>query len=95
MSGQVDETIKEKRNQDLLAVVDKSARRKADALVGQRVEILCEGPSRTNPDRLMGRSRANKIVIFEGNTRHIGEIFDVNVTRSSGFSLYGDPAVLA
>jgi tRNA-2-methylthio-N6-dimethylallyladenosine synthase len=58
------------------------------------VEILCEGPSRTNAARLMGRTRTNKIVIFEGSERHIGEIFDVQIARSSGFSLYGDPAIL-
>ena len=36
----------------------------------------------------------NKIVIIEGSARHIGEVFDVQIERSSGFSLYGDPAVL-
>ncbi|MDP9291097.1 MAG: tRNA (N6-isopentenyl adenosine(37)-C2)-methylthiotransferase MiaB, partial [Verrucomicrobiota bacterium] len=94
MPGQLDESVKEFRNQDLLAVVDESAKRKCEPLVGTRVEILCEGPSRTNPDRLMGRTRTNKIVIFEGGERHVGEIFDVYITRSTGFSLYGDPAIL-
>ncbi len=94
MAGQVAEPVKEARNQDLLAVVDESAKRKTAELVGRNVEILCEGPSKSNPDRLMGRTRTNKIVIFEGGGRHIGQIFDVHVTRSSGFSLYGDPAIL-
>jgi tRNA-2-methylthio-N6-dimethylallyladenosine synthase len=42
----------------------------------------------------MGRSPGNKIVLFEGSRRHIGEVFDVQITRSTGFTLYGDPAVL-
>ena len=42
----------------------------------------------------MGRSPGNKIVIFEGGERHVGEVFDVRIERSSGFSLYGNPAVL-
>ncbi len=94
MDDQIPESVREARNQDLLRVVDDLAHRKADALVGQRVEILCEGPSKNNPDRLTGRTPGNKIVILEGGERHIGQIFEVLVTRSSGFSLYGDPAVL-
>ena len=48
MAEQVPETVKEERNQDLLRVVDALAEAKGEALVGQRVEILCEGPSKTN-----------------------------------------------
>ncbi|MDR3405556.1 MAG: tRNA (N6-isopentenyl adenosine(37)-C2)-methylthiotransferase MiaB [Chthoniobacter sp.] len=94
MGEQVPESVKEERNQDLLRVIDASAIAKGEALVGRNVEILCEGPSRTNKETLTGRTPGNKIVIFEGSERHIGEIFEVAVTRSSGFSLYGDPAVL-
>jgi tRNA-2-methylthio-N6-dimethylallyladenosine synthase len=94
LADQVPEPVKEGRNQDLLRVIDESAKAKGEALVGRRVEILCEGPSKTNEARLMGRSPGNKIVIFDGGERHIGAIFDVRITRSSGFSLYGDPAVL-
>ena len=94
LPGQVEESVKEARNQDLLTVVNDIARAKNAALVGQTVEVLCEGPSKTNADRLMGRTRGNKIVIFEGGSRHIGQIFEVKVTRATGFSLYGDPAIL-
>jgi tRNA-2-methylthio-N6-dimethylallyladenosine synthase len=94
MGEQVPESVKEERNQDLLRVVDDLARAKSEALVGKRVSILCEGRSKTNPDRLMGRSPGNKIVIFEGGERHLGEVFEVSISRSSGFSLYGDPALL-
>ena len=39
----------------------------------------------------MVRTRTNKIVVFEGNKKLIGEIFEVQVQRSNGFSLYGTP----
>jgi tRNA-2-methylthio-N6-dimethylallyladenosine synthase len=94
MGDQLPETVKEERNQDLLGVVNESALRRNEALVGQRLEILCEGPSKSNEQRLMGRSGGNKIVIFEGSERHIGEVFDVHIERTTGFSLYGNPAVL-
>jgi tRNA-2-methylthio-N6-dimethylallyladenosine synthase len=91
MPGQIDEHIKEERNQDLLRVVNESNRRKLERLVGTDVEILCEGPSKTNPARLMGRTRTNKIVVFEGNEELIGEIVHVQVQQANGFSLYGTP----
>jgi tRNA-2-methylthio-N6-dimethylallyladenosine synthase len=94
MDGQLSEEIKNIRNKDLLDVVNHHVQVKLDALVGQRVEILCEGSSRNNPSRLSGRTRTNKIVVFEGGDRHVGQIFDVNIVRSSSSTLYGDPAVL-
>ena len=91
MPDQIDERIKEQRNQDLLRVVNESTRRSGERLVGRAVEVLCEGPSKTNPTRLAGRTRTNKIVVFEGGEKLIGEIVDVQVQRTNGFSLYGSP----
>ncbi len=91
MPDQIDEHIKEQRNQDLLRVVNESTRRSGERLVGRAVEVLCEGPSKTNPTRLAGRTRTNKIVVFEGGEKLIGEIVDVQVQRTNGFSLYGSP----
>jgi tRNA-2-methylthio-N6-dimethylallyladenosine synthase len=94
LPGQIEEPVKEARNQDLLGLVNELARARNEAVVGSTQEILCEGPSKTNADRLMGRTRTNKIVIFEGAPRHLGRLFDVRITRATGFSLYGDPAIL-
>jgi tRNA-2-methylthio-N6-dimethylallyladenosine synthase len=90
---QIDERLKEERNQDLLAVVDACAQRINARLVGRDVEVLCEGPSRTNKSRLMGRTRTNKIVVFEGEPERAREIFDIHVEEATGFSLYGTPAM--
>jgi len=91
MADQVDENIKERRNHDLLEVVNESARRINERVVGRTLEVLCEGPSRTNRSRLMGRTRTNKIVLFEGSEKFVGAIVDVRVERATGFSLYGTP----
>ena len=91
MTDQIDETVKEARNQDLLGIVNASTRRANEKLVGTRVEVLCEGSSKTNAARLMGRTRTNKIVVFEAARDRIGEIFDVAIERANGFSLYGRP----
>ena len=94
LGEQLSESVKEARNQELLGVINKIARGKNEALVGKTVQILCEGPSKTNAERLTGRTPQNKIVVFEGGPRHIGEIFELRITRTTGFTLYGDPALL-
>jgi len=91
MLDQIDESVKEARNQDLLGIINASARCANERLVGTHVEVLCEGPSKTNPARLMGRTRTNKVVVFEAEENRIGEIFDVAIERANGFSLYGQP----
>ena len=87
MAQQVDEEVKEARNRDLLKVVDAAAKRAGERLVGREVEILCEGLSKTNHLRLTGRTRSNKIVVFEGAENDIGQLIDLKITHSTGFSL--------
>ena len=105
MPDQIHERTKEARNQDLLRLVNESTRRAGERLVGQCVEVLCEGPSKTNPARLMGRTPTNKIVVFppsprlrrtsEGDAELVGELVDVRIERANGFSLYGSPILKA
>src|SRR2546423_10414844 len=90
---QIDERVKEERNQDLLRVVDASAQRINARLVGRDLEVLCEGPSRTNKSRLMGRTRTNKVVVFAGKPDCAAEVFDVHIEDATGFSLYGTPVM--
>jgi tRNA-2-methylthio-N6-dimethylallyladenosine synthase len=92
---QIDERIKEERNQDLLRLVNESMRRAGERLVGQCAEVLCEGSSKTNSERLMGRTRTNKIVVFEGGNELVGELVDVQIEHANGFSLYGSPILPA
>ncbi len=90
-SLQLPEKVKEERNQDLLKVVNDIAVARNATFVGKTLQVLCEGPSKTNQARLSGRASNNKIVIFEGNAqRHQGEMLDIAIRETTGFSLYGD-----
>jgi len=89
MERQLSEEVKEDRNQDLLSVVNRHAQQKLQDLVGHTVEILCTGPSRHNDTRLTGRTRGNKIVVFEGPAEMAGTLIDIEVAESAGFTLYG------
>jgi tRNA-2-methylthio-N6-dimethylallyladenosine synthase len=94
MPDQVPQAAREERNQRLLELVNGIAGRKYDAFVGRQVQILVEGPSRKNEARFTGRTRCNKIVLFDGDERHRGQLMDVKIERTGSFTLYGDPAVL-
>jgi tRNA-2-methylthio-N6-dimethylallyladenosine synthase len=94
MPDQVPQKIREERNHRLLELVNEIAARKYDAFIGRQVEILVEGPSKKNPARYTGRTRCNRIVLFDGNARHQGQLMDVKITRTGSFTLYGDPAVV-
>ena len=88
MEGSLPEEVKEARNHDLLTVVNRHAQQKLETLVGRTVEVLCTGPSRHNASRLTGRTRGNKIAVFEGDAALAGELVDVDVTETAGFTLY-------
>ena len=73
------------------SVVNEATRRSGDRLVGRNVQVLCEGPSKTNPTRLMGRTRTNKIVVFEGNEKLIGKLSMYTCNTPMGSTCYRIP----
>jgi tRNA-2-methylthio-N6-dimethylallyladenosine synthase len=94
MPDPVPPEIIEQRHGRLLELVNAIGKEKYRRAVGGRVQILVEGSSRKNPARLEGRTRTNRIVVFEGSERHRGQLLDLNITRAGSFTLYGEPAVL-
>jgi tRNA-2-methylthio-N6-dimethylallyladenosine synthase len=94
MPDQVPLSVREERNHVLLQTVNEIAARKYEGFVGRQTQILVEGPSKRNAARMTGRTRCNRIVVFDGGERHRGQIMDVQITRAGSFTLYGDPAIL-
>jgi tRNA-2-methylthio-N6-dimethylallyladenosine synthase len=94
MPDQHSQATIEERHDRLLTLINEIAARRYEKFVGQRVQILVEGPSKKNEARMMGRTRCGKIVLFDGAARHRGELMDVRVEKTGSFTLYGDPAIL-
>jgi tRNA-2-methylthio-N6-dimethylallyladenosine synthase len=94
MPDQVPDAVKEERHARLLEEINAIGRSRYHQRVGETMQILVEGPSKNNPARLMGRTRCNKIVLFEGSERHRGQLMDLRIERAGSFTLYGDPAIL-
>jgi tRNA-2-methylthio-N6-dimethylallyladenosine synthase len=94
MPDQVPQKIREERNHRLLETINEIGARKYKNFIGRQTQILVEGPSKKNPARMSGRTRCNKIVLFDGSERHRGRIMDLKITRAGSFTLYGDPAIV-
>jgi len=56
--------------------------------------VLVEGPSRTDPSRLRGRSRHNKAVNFTGLAA-AGEIVGVAIESASSQTLAGEETLVS
>jgi tRNA-2-methylthio-N6-dimethylallyladenosine synthase len=89
MPEQVPESVREERNQVLLEVLRKGSLRRSQSLVGTIQEVLVEGPDKTG-ERFMGRTRGNRATVFEGSSRLVGSLANVEITRASVSTLYGN-----
>lgn len=93
MVDQLSEDEKMARNQDLLTLLDDIALRKNQSIVGSEVEILVEGESKNNPLRYAGRTRSNRLVLIEANPRWLGQLLNVKITSTTGFTYYAEPVL--
>jgi tRNA-2-methylthio-N6-dimethylallyladenosine synthase len=92
--GLVPHPVKVERMNRLVEVVQRRARERAQRFVGRTVEVLVEGPSRTDPDRLRGRTRHNKVVNFAG-LADPGDFAHVEIATASSQTLAGQESLLA
>jgi tRNA-2-methylthio-N6-dimethylallyladenosine synthase len=85
--------VKLKRLQRLQTVINDNTKRYSDAMVGSVQRILVEGPSKRDANELQGRTENNRVVNFDGgpnSARLVGQMLDVEITRSNAFSLRGE-----
>jgi tRNA-2-methylthio-N6-dimethylallyladenosine synthase len=92
--GLVPHPVKVERMERLLEIVQRRARERAQRFVGRTVEVLVEGQSRTDPDRLRGRTRHNKAVNFTGLAAP-GELAEVEIIAATSQTLSGEERLLA
>ncbi|MFZ9423928.1 MAG: tRNA (N6-isopentenyl adenosine(37)-C2)-methylthiotransferase MiaB [Limnohabitans sp.] len=88
--------VKLRRLQTLQAAVETQVRRISESRVGTVQAILVEGPSRKDPNELMGRTACNRIVNFAaggGGARLVGQMLQVRITSALPHSLRGEVVV--
>jgi len=85
----VPDEVKEARNQTLLEILHKNSLRRTATLVGKTEEVLVEGMDQSG-ERFTGRTRGNRVTIFEASPRLVGQLVPLKIERASVSSLYGE-----
>src|SRR5690349_444135 len=94
LPDQVPHDVKRERMERLVELVQRIQLERAQRFVGRTMEVLVEGPSRTDPEKLRGRTRHNKTVNFTGLARP-GELAQVDITGATSTTLAGEERLLA
>ncbi len=89
LGDQIPDEVKEARNQALLEILKANSLRRSALLVGTVEEVLVEGPDKTGT-RFTGRTRGNRVCIFDAHPRLIGTLVPLKIERASVSTLYGE-----
>ena len=89
LDGRIDHAVAVERMERLVAVVQRRAHERAQRFVGRTLDVLVEGPSRTDPARVRGRTRHNKVVNFAGAAVP-GDLADVRIDSATSQTLAGE-----
>ena len=92
--GVVPHPVKVARMQRLVELVQRRAHERAQRFVGRTLDVLVEGPSRTDPSRMRGRTTHNKVVNFAGLAAP-GQITPVTIESASSQTLAGEESLVA
>ena len=94
LPDQLPHDVKRERMERLVEVVQRRATERAQRFVGRTEEVLVEGPSRTDPSKLRGRTRHNKTVNFHGVAAP-GELTMVEIESATSTTLAGEERLLS
>jgi tRNA-2-methylthio-N6-dimethylallyladenosine synthase len=94
MDEQIPHEVKVERLERLVKVVQRRAAERAQRFVGRTLEVLVEGPSRTDATRLRGRTRHNKVVNFDGLADE-GNLVMVEITGATSQTLTGEMSLVS
>ena len=88
--NQIDDATKHRRLEDLMKVQNEISLAKNLALKNSVVEVLVEGASKTDDKIFMGRTRSNKLILFEHGDEQAGELVNIKITQAQTWLLKGN-----
>ena len=86
LPDQVPEEVKQDRIERLIELCQRVAHERNRARIGIVEEVLVEGPSRTDPTMLRGRTRRNTTVNFSGGAE-AGDLVNVRIEDGTSTTL--------
>jgi len=90
LDDKVPQIVKEKRNQELLSILESQSKRSNQKLIGSHVDVLVEGKARKGAGALTGRTPCFRKVVFPAEERLIGDIVPVRIVNVSTNTLFGE-----
>jgi tRNA-2-methylthio-N6-dimethylallyladenosine synthase len=94
LPDQVSDDVKEHRNQVLLDVLQKNSLRRTAKLIGTVEDVLVDGRDKSGA-RFTGRTRGNRVCVFEADPRLVGLIVPLKIERATVSTLYGQLVLAA
>jgi tRNA-2-methylthio-N6-dimethylallyladenosine synthase len=89
LPGHIDKDTKARRLSEVLLLQESVTYQKNSELEGKMLEVLVEGLSETDSDRMTGRTRTNKIVNYSGYEEDIGKLVMIEILEAKQHSLLG------
>ncbi len=90
MPGHIDTEVKKNRLFQLMAVQEEITHNKNRELLGKTLEVLVEGVDTKTRNRLIGRTRTNKITFIDGDQETVGKIVKVKINKTKTWTLEGE-----
>ncbi len=89
LKDDVPDETKRARNLKLLELQKKISLELNKKIIGKEVQVLVEGASKSDPNRLSGRTRQNHIVVFDGLQELVGKLVGVVIHEVTDLTLFG------
>ncbi len=90
MQEQLSAEVKKDRLRRLMDLQNEISLRSNQKLLGKVVEVLVEGESKTDKDKLSGRTRTNELVVFPGPKSLQGKLVPVKIVEAGTWTLVGE-----
>jgi tRNA-2-methylthio-N6-dimethylallyladenosine synthase len=90
LEDSVPTTVKESRNQELLSLLAKQSYYSNTLSLGKSFEVLVEGRAKKGKNMMLGRTRCNRKVVFEGSDDTVGELIPIFINDVSSTTLTGE-----
>lgn len=89
LEDDVADEVKRARNMRLLELQKGISLEENRKMIGRMVEVLAEGTSKSDSNKLTGRTRQNHIVVFNGSRELVGKLINVLIYEATDLTLHG------
>ncbi len=90
MPTQIPLDVKKGRLQQLMGVQNAESLAWRQKMLGKTWEVLVEGPSKTNPERMTGRTRGNELIVFAAEESCVGSLVQVRALEAHSWTIFGE-----